>query len=46
MCKAREPVLVQAFVTELAVERLDVGILRRLAGLNQFHRPIGPALGS
>lgn len=32
----REPVLVKAFVAELAVERFDVRILRRLASLNQF----------
>ena len=30
-----EPVLVQALVAELAVEALDVGVLRRLAGLDQ-----------
>lgn len=31
-----EPVLIEAFIAELAVERLDIRILRRLARLNQF----------
>ena len=31
----REPVFVEAFVAELAVEALDVGVLGRLAGLDQ-----------
>ena len=38
----REPVLVEALVAEFAVKRLDIGILRRLARLNQFQ---GDAVG-
>ncbi len=32
---AREPVLVQAFLSEPAIEAFDVGILGRLAGINE-----------
>lgn len=43
--QAQKPVLVQALVSDLAVEALDVSVLNRLAGLNEFnihvslHRP-------
>lgn len=33
-----EPVLVEAFIPELTVERLDICVLRRLALPNQFQR--------
>lgn len=37
-----EPVLIEAFIAELAVERLDIRVLRRLARLTQFqHHAIG-----
>lgn len=36
MAQGLEPVRVQAFVPELAIEALDVGALRRLARLDQF----------
>lgn len=36
MRERREPVLIEAFVAELAVERFDVRILRWLARLNQL----------
>src|SRR5690349_6869086 len=35
LCQRLEPVLVQALVAELAIEALDVGVLRRLARLVQ-----------
>ena len=38
MRQAREPVLVQALVAEPAIERFDVGVLRRLARLDQTQR--------
>ena len=38
MRQAREPVLVQALIAEPAIERLDVAVLRRLAGLDQPQR--------
>lgn len=38
VCERRKPVLVKAFVAELAVERFDVRTLRWLARLNQFQR--------
>ena len=34
----REPVLIEAFVANLAVEALDVGVLHRLAGLDELQR--------
>jgi len=34
MGEAHEPVLVQAFISKTAVERLDVGVLVRFAGLD------------
>src|SRR5688572_32013793 len=36
VCEIVEVVIVQAFVSKLAVEALDVGVLRGLAGSNQF----------
>ena len=47
MSKRREVVIVQALVTEFAVEALDVGVLCPLAGGNglQIHAlAIGPAI--
>lgn len=38
MRQAGEPVLVQGLVTPLSVERLDIGILVRLAWLDQPQR--------
>jgi hypothetical protein len=38
MRQAGEPVLVEALVSEAAVERFDVGVLRRLAWLDQAQR--------
>ena len=35
LCERREPVLVEALITELAVEALDVAVLRRTARLDQ-----------
>ena len=35
MSQTAEPVLVQAFVAEASIERLDVGVLIWLAGLNE-----------
>jgi hypothetical protein len=42
------PVLVQAFVPEVAVETLDVGVLDRLAGPDEVQRDaalVGPDVG-
>ena len=36
LCEASDPVLVQAFFSEPAIEALDVGILGRLAGINRL----------
>ena len=42
ICQAQESVLIEAAVSELAVEALDERILRRLARLDegQRHRPL------
>jgi hypothetical protein len=36
MCKAAEPMEIQALITKLTVEALDMGILRRLAGFDEI----------
>src|SRR5262249_55163766 len=36
MGETTEPMQIQAFITELAVEALDVGVLRRLAGCDEI----------
>ena len=35
MRQIQEPVLIQAFIAQASVERLDIGILVRLAGFDQ-----------
>jgi hypothetical protein len=40
MAHIKDPVLVQTFVTESAVERLDVGVLIRFAWLDQTQLPV------
>ncbi len=43
--QAGEPVIVEAFIPESAIEAFDEGVLGGLAGLNQFELdavPVGP----
>lgn len=39
--QAGEPVLIQAFVTELAIEALNIAILHRLPGLDELQPNAG-----
>jgi len=47
MSEIAEVVIVQALVTELAIEALDVGVLRRLASCDElqiYRFAVGPAI--